>query len=444
MSRGTGVGALAVAGLAILALGGCGGGSRVPKGPPVAASLPVLEHARRQPAKPRPPPVSPALRRLRRILAGAFHHVAGPGALVYDLTAGRSLYELDPGRARPPASVEKLYTSLAVLDRLGPGTRLVTSVMGVGHLGHRGVWHGDLYLRGAGDPTFGDGTFNRIWNDGHGTTALELARELASRGIRRVTGAVVGDPTVFDSAPGGPNTHLAPDIPDIGGELAGLTYDHGSTLGALTPGAFAARELVLTMRREHIRARARRGTAATPAGARKLASVSSPTTLTLLGLMNVRSDDFFAEMLAKQLGARFGVAGSTAAGARVVSATIARRYRLRPSIVDGSGLSRSDRSSPDQVGRLLRSVWHTPVGRELDSTLPVVGVSGTTARIGVLTRAQGRCIAKTGTLDGVTNLAGYCHAVNGHMVAFALFLDGPMIDQARELLTTMVGGIASY
>ena len=93
---------------------------------------------------------------------------------------------------------------------------------------------------------------------------------------------------------------------------------------------------------------------------------------------------------------------------------------------------------------LLRSLRDTPVGRELDSTLPIVGVNGTTAHIGLRTRAQGRCIAKTGTLDGVTNLAGLCHAAGGHMLAFALFLDGPTLDQARVLLTRMVGAIASY
>jgi len=110
----------------------------------------------------------------------------------------------------------------------------------------------------------------------------------------------------------------------------------------------------------------------------------------------------------------------------------------------GSGLSRADRSSPQQVVSLLRSLWHTTLGHELDSTLPVVGVSGTTAHIGVHTRAQGRCRAKTGTLDGVTNLAGYCQAAGGHTLAFALFLDGPTLEQARGLLSRLVGAIAAY
>jgi D-alanyl-D-alanine carboxypeptidase/D-alanyl-D-alanine-endopeptidase (penicillin-binding protein 4) len=405
--------------------------------PPLGAS--GDEHMARH----RPSRVPVARQKLMAAMDSALRPASGRGAEVYDLTSQTTLFKRDAQLSRPPASVEKLYTSVALLSRLGPSARLTTAVLGVGHLGRRGVWHGRLYLRGGGDPTLGAGTFNQAWNGGHGPTASQLVAQLSARGIRRVTGGVAGDPSLFDAAPGGPNTGFAPDIPDIGGELSGLAYDHGATASGRSPGAFAARELVLTMRRAHIRTRARPTTAPTPAGAVRLAEVSSPAMQTMLDLMNVRSDDFFAEMLTKQLGVRFGRGGTTAAGARVVSSVVAR-HGVDPKIVDGSGLSRSDRSSPQQVVSLLRSVWHTAVGRELSSTLPVVGVNGTTAHIGLHTRAQGRCIAKTGTLDGVTNLAGFCHSRGGHMVAFALFLDGPTLDRARVLLTRMVAAIASY
>jgi D-alanyl-D-alanine carboxypeptidase/D-alanyl-D-alanine-endopeptidase (penicillin-binding protein 4) len=426
----------------VAATGGCGG-SHASATRQMASSPPALATTTSPLVRPRVPVIPRALRTLRLSLAGGLRHVSGPGAVVFDLTAHKTLFELNAGVPRPPASLEKLYTSLALLTRLGANTELTTRVMGVGHLGPRGVWHGNLYLRGGGDPTFGDGTFNLAWNEGQGPTAAQLVGQLASRGIRRVKGQVVGDPSLFDSAPGGPSTDFAPDIPDLGGQLSGLTYDHGATAGTLSPGAFAARELALTMRRQRIRARASRTTGSTPAGAEELAAVSSPPLLTMLKLMNVRSDDFFAEMLTKQLGVRLGAGGTTAAGARVISGTAAR-YGLHPTIVDGSGLSRADRTTPQGVVALLRALWHTTAGRELALTLPVVGVSGTTARIGVHTRAQGQCSAKTGTLNGVTNLAGYCRASGGHTLAFALFLDGPPIDQARRLLTRMVGAIASY
>jgi D-alanyl-D-alanine carboxypeptidase/D-alanyl-D-alanine-endopeptidase (penicillin-binding protein 4) len=96
------------------------------------------------------------------------------------------------------------------------------------------------------------------------------------------------------------------------------------------------------------------------------------------------------------------------------------------------------------VVALLLKVWHTPIGHVLSGSLPVLGVNGTVRRIGLGTPAQRRCIAKTGTLDYVTNLAGYCHATGGHMLVFALFLDGPSNEQAITLLSRATGAIASY
>ncbi|HKO27236.1 MAG TPA: D-alanyl-D-alanine carboxypeptidase [Solirubrobacteraceae bacterium] len=370
---------------------------------------------------------------------------AGPdsGAMVYDLTAKQTLFALRPNVGRPPASVEKLYTTVALLSELGANARLTTTVLGAGHLGPGGVWHGDLYLHGGGDPTLGDGGFNRVWEQGFGPTASQLVGQLGERGIKKVTGHVIGDGTLFDRLRGGPATAYGADIPDFGGQLAGLTYDHGSTSKGLSPPAFAARELVLTMRGSHIKARAAKRTGPAPPKTQELASVESPPLSVLLRLMDVPSDDFFAEMLTKQLGVQFGSGGSIEAGADVISQVIAS-FGLHPNIVDGSGLSRDDRSSPGQVVALLRTMWNTPIGHTLQASLPTVGVNGTVQRIAAHTFAQGRCVAKTGTLNYVTNLAGYCTARNHHVLAFALMIDGPGNWTAIHLLNRMVPAIARY
>jgi D-alanyl-D-alanine carboxypeptidase/D-alanyl-D-alanine-endopeptidase (penicillin-binding protein 4) len=163
----------------------------------------------------------------------------------------------------------------------------------------------------------------------------------------------------------------------------------------------------------------------------------------LLKLMDVPSDDFFAEMLTKQLGVRFGSAGSIAAGADVISEQI-DALGLHPKIVDGSGLSRSDDSSPDEIVDLLKTVWNTPNGRILAASLPTVGVNGTVENIAQHTAARGHCIAKTGTLNYVTNLAGYCTARNHHVLAFALMIDGPGNWTAVQLFDQMVPALAKY
>jgi D-alanyl-D-alanine carboxypeptidase/D-alanyl-D-alanine-endopeptidase (penicillin-binding protein 4) len=264
-------------------------------------------------------------------------------------------------------------------------------------------------------------------------------------GIHRVTGRVIGDESLFDARRGGPSTNFAPDLPDFGGELSALTYDHGSTLGgAHSPAAFAAKQLVLTLKAAHVEAKASADTGRPPHGARTLGSVTSPPLSVLLRLMDVPSDDLFAELLTKQLGARFAGEGSIAAGGRVIARAINRVYHLHPKIRDGSGLSRDDRSSPREVVDLLRRVWRRPAGNQLVASLPTVGVTGTVRRIAVGTVAQGRCLAKTGTLTGVTNLAGYCHARGHRGIAFALFVDGPPNWQAIPLVGQMVAAIAAY
>jgi len=120
---------------------------------------------------------------------------------------------------------------------------------------------------------------------------------------------------------------------------------------------------------------------------------------------------------------RFGGAGTSAAGAAAVSRVLAG-YGLHPRIVDGSGLSRRDATTPRDVVQLLVDLTPTANGAVLRRSLPLAGVSGTLAtRMGGST-AAGRCEAKTGTLDDVTNLAGWCRDLSGHLIVFAFFMDG--------------------
>jgi D-alanyl-D-alanine carboxypeptidase/D-alanyl-D-alanine-endopeptidase (penicillin-binding protein 4) len=388
---------------------------------------------------------SAALAHLQAVLVGEMAPEGDQsGLLVYDMSAHATLFTRSADVGRPPASVEKLYTTIATDTLLGPGATFPTDVLGTGHLGPGGIWHGNLYLRGDGDPTFGDGTFNHIDEDGYGPTAAQLAAQLRSGGIRIVTGEVVGDESRFDGLRGGPLTDYQPDLPDYGGELSALVYDHGATAANLSPAAFAARELVLTMQGAGIRAKADPHAGIAPLDARGLASVSSPPVSVLLRLMDIPSDDLFADLLAKQLGYDFDGRGTLTEGAQQIGHLIASRYGLHPTILDGSGLDKADRSSPAQVVALLRDAWGTPAGEVLASSLPVVGKSGTVQTLGVHSAAQGHCVAKTGTLNYVTNLAGYCHALGGHLLAFAVLIDGPGNWTALEAISRIVGDIAAY
>ncbi len=378
---------------------------------------------------------------LTSALTGAGSQV---GALVENVSTGAVLFSRNPSVARPPASVEKLYTTVAALNLLGPEARFETEVFGTGRLGRGGVWHGNLYLHGGGDPTLGDGGWNRTYEDGHGPTISQLASQLRKDGIRRVTGHIFADESLFDTDRGGPATDNLPDTPDYGGELSALVFDHGMSTARMSPAVLAAHELALTMRGIGMKVGAAHGTRKTPATAVGLAHVESPPLSTLIRLMDVPSDDLIADMLAKQLGARYLGAGTLDAGATEIRNAIVDDYQLHPTIFDGSGLDRADSTTPTEVVDLLRQVWMTPTGNMLYAALPVVGEQGTVQDIALHSWAQGHCVAKTGTLNGVTNLAGYCSGRSGQRIAFALMLDGPANYQALPMLSRAVAAIARY
>jgi D-alanyl-D-alanine carboxypeptidase/D-alanyl-D-alanine-endopeptidase (penicillin-binding protein 4) len=383
-------------------------------------------------------------------LSGQLSHelaIAGPlsGAYVYDISTARPLFAERASVARPPASVEKLYTATTALELMGPTATLSTTVLGSGHLGSSGRWEGSLYLRGDGDPTFGSAAFVADHYGGQGTTVSALAGLVKAAGIRSVTGSVDGDESYFDSLRGEPASGYAFD-PYLEGDLSGLAFNRGETgsqRGAHAPAAYAALEFRGALRADGITVHGG-GAATTPAGATVLATASSPTLATLLGLTLPPSDNFFAETLLKDLGARYGGAGTTAAGAAVVRSTIARIFGLHPYLLDGSGLSHSDSTTPKQVVSLLTALAPTPLGTTLRNDLAVAGHSGTLSERMRATPASGRCQAKTGTLIGVSNLAGYCEAENGNILAFAFFTDGVETGAAHTIQDNMTITLARY
>jgi D-alanyl-D-alanine carboxypeptidase/D-alanyl-D-alanine-endopeptidase (penicillin-binding protein 4) len=370
-----------------------------------------------------------------RVLAREMRY-AGPysGAYVVDMDTGRALYAKRANVPRMPASVEKLYTSSAALLLLGAGGHLTTTVLAAAAPDDTGLIAGNLVLRGGGDPTFD-------------ATALgQLATQLVAGGLTHVEGRVVGDESAFDAFRGVPSSGYA--LTSDVGPLSALAYDHGVTgrrrpFWQPDPARFVADALTKALRRRGVRidGRPRAGTASL--GMVPLLAWDSPAIGDVVRLMNQPSDNYMAETLAKDLGAEFGSAGSTPAGAAVVRSTVAR-FGIWPTIVDGSGLSRSDRTSPRQVVRLLTSMAATPEGATLDASLPVVGRNGTMYNRMRGTAAQDRCHTKTGTLHDVSSLAGYCTTTGGERIAFAFLMNYVYPLSAHVLQDRMTVALARY
>jgi D-alanyl-D-alanine carboxypeptidase/D-alanyl-D-alanine-endopeptidase (penicillin-binding protein 4) len=388
---------------------------------------------------------------LAELQADLSHQIAlaGPqdGAYVYDLTAKQALFSERATALRPPASVEKLYTATTALEDMGASERLATTVLGAGHLAPGGVWEGSLYLRGGGDPTFGSTSFIRSHYGSVGASVSTLVTQLVGdAGIHRITGSIEGDESYFDSLRGEPSSGYAPD-PFLEGTLSGLAFNRGaigSAGGPHAPAAYAARELWRALKADGVSIHGSSGAATTPAGAIQLAQAQSPTIAQLLGLMLPSSDNFFAETLVKDIGARFAGAGTTAAGASVIAKTISALLGIHPRVVDGSGLSEEDRTSPYQVVDLLVDLAPTPIGAVLREHLAVAGRTGTLALRMRDTGAAGRCQGKTGTLTGISNLVGYCQSSDGHLLAFAIFTDGISTESAHTFQDHMAITVAGY
>ncbi len=320
------------------------------------------------------------------------------GALALDLGTGRIVYGRNAGVAYRPASNEKLTVALAALDRLGPRFRFPTQALGNGE--QRGsVWRGDLVLKGFGDPTLGRNDLAR------------LADKLEAKGIRVVTGSVVGDESRFDArrtAPGWRASFYKKECPP----LSALVVDEARVGGRVVddPALAAARQFQRALRLEGIRVFGTARTGVAGAGATALATVASQPLQALVGEMNRESDNFVAEMLLKALGAERRGRGTSAAGATVVRRVL--RDRGVPlagvRIVDGSGLSLRDRLTARAIAALLVSAWSDPdVRPAFVASLPIAGRTGTLEDRLERPPARGRVRAKTGTTRNASALSGF-------------------------------------
>lgn len=352
------------------------------------------------------------------------------GAYVRDVDSGKELFALRENVVRIPASVEKLFTTSAALLRMGPSATLQTNAV-TGReaiIEPGGVVRGDLVLVGGGDPFFG-----------HASAAL-LARAVFAAGIRRIEGAVVGDESAFDARRAGCCRGYDRDL---GGVLSALTYDRGIFRGRtrLDAGRFAAARFADRLRAAGVKVTGRSRAGNAPAGAKTIAAVPSMPVRELARFINVPSNNFAAEMLLKELGARYRDNGSTAAGADAVRDTL-DDFGVRPRIVDGSGLSRANAATPRQVVRLLERMHKQDIATSFRSSLAVTGATGTVKARMRRSAAARRCQVKTGTLRGVSSLAGYCRTKGGREIGFALMFNRANTNAAKSREDRMTAAIA--
>ncbi len=340
--------------------------------------------------------------------------------------SGRTVYSHQSGVPLIPASALKLVTGAVALARIGGATRLVTEVRATAPV--RGGTVGDLWLVGGGDPLLATADFAvQAGYDGQprlATPMEDLADRLVAAGVRTVQGRIVGDDSRYD------DQRLVPSwLPryvanfDVG-PIAALTVNDGfatfppAPSYAVSPAALAAEVLAGLLRARGVTVGGT-GEGRAPAGTAVVAAIESPPLAEVVGAVLQHSENVGAEMLVKELGVRFGDAGSTAAGLAVIHDHLAGLGLALAGVatVDGSGLDRSDRVTCDLLQQVLATAGE---GSELDRALPVAGLNGTLHRRFLGTAAAGRVRAKTGSLQGVVALTGWATGERATSLQFSL------------------------
>jgi len=434
-----------------------------------------------------------------RIRSGQF------GIMVVSLTKGDTLFSRNAGTPLLPASTMKMLTTAVALDRLGPEYQFSTDVLYDGTLDAGGTIHGNIYLKGDGDPSLS----GRYLQGGPGAPMNFLADQLVARGIKHVTGEVVGDASAFDDqrvpegwltrylqsgyaarvsalslnenlvwvtiAPDGvrlePATSAIPlmsNVRTVAGSGARLsirrstegTISVSGTIGSRSPprryvyvvedpARFTTGALRSAMIAKGIPVDGAIRLGTTPSTAVKIASIQSPTLDRIISAMNRESINHFAELLlrAAARGSDKKVQGSVANGRELLRQFFAKKVGADSStlqVFDGSGLSTLDRVTPRAMVQMLGYAHRAEWGPWFHASLPVAGESELLRRRMKGSPAQGNLHAKTGTTNDVIGLGGYVTAADGEVIAFSFIYNGADRWTAKSMTDVMGETLANF
>ena len=336
------------------------------------------------------------------VLQDALFTSAHIGIKVVAVKTGEVLYAKNAHKMHHPASTMKLITAAAALTKLGPDFRFKTTLYADaivdGHV------TGNVYLKGKADPVLQEGEL------------AEMVNALRDAGVHSVSGGIVVDETYLDSVREGPGWMW--DDKPLG--LSALAIRGG----AVDDRALACGTVLKEMlQREGIVVNGEVSDGTVPLDAVVIATHLSPPLADILKLMNKPSDNAIAELIFKTLGAEVkGEPGTWQKGRQVIGEfleEIGAAFR----VVDGSGLSRYNLVTAELLVDLLVLVYNNfELMPDYVASLPIAGVDGTLKNRMKGVRAERVLRAKTGTLSGVSALAGYTVTANGEVLAFSILI----------------------
>ncbi|MBT5551589.1 MAG: D-alanyl-D-alanine carboxypeptidase/D-alanyl-D-alanine-endopeptidase [Nitrospina sp.] len=432
-------------------------------------------------------------KRIKKILSNSCLRKNNFGIKIYSLDRGESLFALREKKLFIPASNLKILTTAVALETLGPSYRFPTQLFTDGILKGE-VLEGNLYIKGYGDPKFvteqmwllvnelknlplkkitgniiGDDSFFdnqkrvKTWIKNPGAQAYEAplgalsfnfntvkayvspGRKAGSRPeivIEPDTEYITLDNQARTLKPGTRNRLIVNRVDRKGfDEIAvsgGIRLDQPRAqyfLNITDPTQYTLSALKKYLGHVGIQFQGNIEKGTVPENATELLTHESEPLRTALQGLNKFSNNFVAEQIIKTIGAeKYGAPGTTLKGLKAVEEYL-MELGYRPDqyhVLDGSGLSRQNRFSPQMMIDVLRHVKNDlGVYPEFVSALGVMGVDGNVKNRMRGVKISDRARVKTGTLNFVSALSGYFQSKDGETFAFSFLMNSLKCSNGR-------------
>ena len=341
--------------------------------------------------------------RLDGILRSPLLETVQTSLMVWDLTDDVPVYQFRERLHLRPASTMKCLTAIATLDKFGADYDFKTRIYYMGEIDDSTqVLRGDLYCVGGMDPMFSS------------SDMIVLARAVRDQGIKGIEGNIYADLSFKDRNRLGEgwcwddkNPNLSPLLIDRKDDFTYRFSRQLEEMGVTLNGSTGERQL--------------------PTDAQLLTTCTHSIRQVLYRMMK-QSDNLYAESMFYQLAANGGTRWASAKMARQYENALFSRLGLNPrdyNVADGSGLSLYNYVSTELEVKLLRYAYQrSDIYDAYLEALPIASVDGTLKKRMRGTAAAGNVRAKTGTVKGVSSLAGYLTASNGHLLCFSIINNG--------------------
>ncbi len=400
------------------------------------------------------------------------------GIMVRSADTGKTVFRYNSKKEFIPASNNKILSSVAALSLLGKDFRFKTKFYLGGGI-HAGVGHGGLYVKGFGDPTidiekireiagrikalgitkinggiyldgsyFDDIYYGQGWDPdwfGKGfcppVTAISFNYnsakiQISASEVQGVPATVRTEPAEF---PFPIRNKVSTSLKKSGvmakynerNELGISGYvsfgKKAETLELSVPDPFFYFGGVLkrVLEENGVEVSGDIDRKRVPRWAGKVFTHYSEPLGTVIREYNKESVNIIGENIVKVIGAEFlSTPGSWKSGTYVIENHL-RKIGLNGnfSMADGSGLSRLNRVSPEDITQALAKVYENPdISAEFLASLPIAGVDGTLKKR--FRNLKGKVYAKTGYLEGARSLSGYAFGKNGRVYVFSIISNG--------------------